>query len=508
MPQLLSLSRAARLVGVTRGALQKKIKSGELSTFEGRVSLSDLLRAYPEAEVRMEADSMLERVEQIKDNALTKVAPNRVILPDAQVLATRVTSLSQELAEAKAQLGQYSSLIESLKQRLGELTKAQDGALRQDINSLITWLFHELQEQPPASEFPAKLLMKDSFLRVMAAHIRILPSNHEFFLEGSDTILEAALRAGLALNYGCSNGNCGLCKAKIISGEIKKVRPYDYAIGAAEKAQGYALLCSHTAVTDLLIEASEAGSASDIPLQQIATRVKKSERLTDDIVLLHLQTPRTKRLRFLAGQHAALEVTGGLTDSFPIASCPCDDRNLQFHVQKMPDNPFSDYVFTRLKNTDVVSLEGPKGEFVLQEDSPRSIIFLAYDTGFAPIKSLVEHAMALDVAELMHLYWIAEEKRHYMHNLCRSWTDALDNFSYTPLTLAADHKLANDARQHEPSYGDGVMEQCLTHVVSDHRDLGDFDIYVAGLEPAANAAEFFFLEHGVPATQLFIERLR
>ena len=77
----------------------------------------------------------------------------------------------------------------------------------------------------------------------MAAHIRVFPSEHEFFLEGNDSILEAALRAGLALNYGCSNGNCGLCKAKILSGQVKKIRPHDYVISAAEKAQGYELLC-------------------------------------------------------------------------------------------------------------------------------------------------------------------------------------------------------------------------------------------------------------------------
>jgi hypothetical protein len=33
MPRLLTLSRAARLVGVRRGALQSKIRSGELTAF-------------------------------------------------------------------------------------------------------------------------------------------------------------------------------------------------------------------------------------------------------------------------------------------------------------------------------------------------------------------------------------------------------------------------------------------------------------------------------------------
>ena len=67
----------------------------------------------------------------------------------------------------------------------------------------------------------------------MTARVRILPSRHEFTAEGNDTILDAALRSGLALDYGCSNGNCGLCKAHVVSGETSKLRPHDYRITEA-----------------------------------------------------------------------------------------------------------------------------------------------------------------------------------------------------------------------------------------------------------------------------------
>lgn len=343
----------------------------------------------------------------------------------------------------------------------------------------------------------------------MAAHILVFPSKHEFFLEGNDTILEAALGTGLALNYGCSSGNCGLCKAKIVSGQVKRIRPHDYVISAAEKSQGYELLCSNTAVTDLVIQASEAGGVQDIPFQQIDTRVKKTERLTDDIVLLHLQTPRTKRLRFLAGQYAALQVGDGTSGNYPIASCPCDDRNLHFHIRKLSGNAFTDYVFTTLKNSDTVSLDGPKGEFILQEDSPRSIVFVACDTGFAPIKSLIEHAIALDVAESMHLYWIAcGEGGHYLHNLCRSWMDALDNFKYTPIVAITEKQAPSGAGHEELTRQGDLIGGLLARVTDDHSDLSEFDIYLAGPDSVANAAEFFFLDQDVPHTQLFVERLR
>jgi CDP-4-dehydro-6-deoxyglucose reductase len=77
----------------------------------------------------------------------------------------------------------------------------------------------------------------DAMLRVMSAHVTVKPSGREFFVEGSESLLKAALRAGLAPNYGCGNGNCGLCKARVVSGETRTVSPSDYLFSEAEKAR-------------------------------------------------------------------------------------------------------------------------------------------------------------------------------------------------------------------------------------------------------------------------------
>jgi CDP-4-dehydro-6-deoxyglucose reductase len=315
-------------------------------------------------------------------------------------------------------------------------------------------------------------------------------------VEGSDTLLDAALRAGLALNYGCSNGNCGMCKARVVSGQTKKVRNHDYVLSEADKNAGMVLMCSNTAVNDLVIDAEEAGSVREIPLQQIAARVKTTERLADDILLLHLQTPRTCRLRFLAGQSVTLQAGDAPPVDYPVASCPCDDRNLQFHVQRLPDSAFVEHVFHGLKSGEPVNILGPRGEFVLREDSPRNLIFIAWDTGFAPIKSLIEHAMALDVAESISLYWLAPEGRgHYLSNLCRAWADALDNFHFTPLAVPA-------AAVHDPAY----LKNELQRVLHDHPVLRDSDVYVAGLTEVSAVAQDLLLANGLPPDQLILDQ--
>jgi CDP-4-dehydro-6-deoxyglucose reductase len=329
--------------------------------------------------------------------------------------------------------------------------------------------------------------------KIMTAHVQVKPSGREFFVDGGDSLLEAALRAGLSLDYGCSIGSCGKCKARVLSGEVQKMRHSDYALTAAEKNAGVVLMCCNTAVVDLVIDAREAHGAADMPLQKIEARVKSVSPIADDMRLLHVQTPRTHRLRFLAGQSVSLELPGGLTASCAVASCPCDDRNLQFHIRRSAGNAFAERVFDGLKGVDTVRVEGPRGAFVLNEESHRPLIFIACETGFAPIKSLIEHAMALDAAETLHLYWIASGKGHYLDNLCRSWSDALDNFRYAP--LKADDALPDEA----------VMQGALRQVLQDHPRLGDYDAYVAGPEPLANAAEYLLLECGLPRQQLFVD---
>ena len=490
MPRLLTLSRAARLVGVRRGALQNKIKSGELATFEGMVSAEDLLRAYPQA--KLEDNTVLERIERIKDAAFARRVRERV-LPAPEVLVARLTEMSRELAHTRARLDYHRRIAEHLQVRLREL--GGPAPPQAAVAGLLAWLKHCLEPGLEGEE-PLPLLVHDSFMRIMTAHVRIKPSGHEFFVDGNDNLLEAALRAGLSLEYGCSIGSCGMCKARILQGEVRRTRHSDYALTEAEKRAGVVLMCCNTAVGDLAIEAHEAHGAADLPLQHIEARVKSVSPIAEDMRLLHLQTPRTQRLRFLAGQSVQLTLPGGLAASCPVASCPCDDRNLQFHVRRRAGDAFAERVFEGLKSADVVIVDGPRGEFVLDEESHRPLVFIACEAGFAPVKSLIEHAMALDVAETLHVYWIASSATgHYLDNLCRSWSDALDNFRYDP--IAAQRALPDEE----------AMQAALRQVLQDHPRLDDCDVYVAGPRALAEAALRLLPERGLPRAQLFVSTL-
>jgi len=454
MSHYLPLARVARLVGVTRSTLQRMIRDSEISTFDGEVEMEELLRVFPD--VKWQADGEFERVEEIKRKAFGKRIMERV-LPDKEVLAERLFELGKEFAGAKSMLLHYDQIFRWLEEKMEAVAEDDSGAA-DALQSLRIWLRRELDEAPAEAERGKALLAEESVMRIMSARVLVRPSGHEFFVEGNDTILEAALRAGIPLNYGCSNGNCGDCKVRLVSGQVRKVHPHDYVLKEADKANGTMLMCAYTAITDVVIEASVAGT-EDIPHQELVSRVKAVEILDQNIAALHLTTPRSQRLRFLAGQSVTLSADGS-SGEYSIASCPCEDRHIELHIRR-DDTAFARKVFDDLRKENAVSIAGPQGQFVIKMDSRRPAVFVAWDDGFAPIKSLIQHAMSLEMAESMELYWISDRLPRYQENLCRSWLDALDNFQYTPLDASAGES-AN-----------------IETILKLHQDLSRADFYVA-----------------------------
>jgi CDP-4-dehydro-6-deoxyglucose reductase len=494
MTQLLTLSRAAQLIGVSRHVLQKQIRDGELVANDGMIATDELLRAYPD--VRVEDSGIFEPVTPLAGFNLAKCGRER-ILPTKEILAQRLFAQSNDLADVRRHLARYHDLIESLEEKVAALIRENPSAGLKDMEKTIeSGLAAVLGSQEPAN----RVEVMDEVLRVVAAHVRIRPSGHEFFIEGSETILEAALHAGLAPSYGCGNGNCGLCKARVVDGEVRQVRDFDYPLSAAERAQNYKLLCSHTAVTDLVLEMVEAETPADIPEQQIVAKVKSVSPLDDRTYLLSLQSPRTNRLRFLAGQRVMLGIYSNRADSrgdHPIASCPCDDRNLLFHISRAQadaGDAFAASLFAGgVHAGDAINVSGPFGDFVLNQKSLRPLAFVCCDTGFAPIYGLIEHALAMDNAPSLALFWAATRPGgQYLAKQCKAWAESLDDFRYRSVE-GADSTAAGRAT--------------MACVVAELPDVGQWDFYIAGAEQFVDAVSAGLRAAGVAVDQIVTEVL-
>ena len=266
--------------------------------------------------------------------------------------------------------------------------------------------------------------------------VTLLPSQHQFNASSKQNLLSAGLTSGLNLRYGCEGGNCGECLARLVEGDLEILRHSDFLLTPEQKAEGYFLSCCCAARSDCRVEVEEIGSVNEIPQQFIRARVFKIQHLSNDVISIALKTPRSQPLSFFAGQSITVHLQNSLKRNKSIASCPCDGLKPEIHVRYRENDAFSEYIFKQLKKNDSVDIQGPQGEFVLDDDSSRPLVFIAYDTGFSSIKSLLEHAIALEKEQLIQLYWIVTPNNTpYMDNYCRSIAYALDNFSYTPIAI-------------------------------------------------------------------------
>jgi CDP-4-dehydro-6-deoxyglucose reductase len=319
--------------------------------------------------------------------------------------------------------------------------------------------------------------------------VTLRPGGQRFEVEEHESILQAGLKAGLALNYGCSNGTCGLCRARRISGDVQSIRHSDYVFKAADKAQDYVLTCVNTAASsELELEAQVADGVGEIVEQQIEIRVKSIDQPGEDVLVVHARTPRSQRFRFLAGQGVRLSLTdnSGTQASLdlPVASCPCDDRNLEFHIRHSAGDDFCQALMSEGREVKRLQLVGPVGDFVLPAEITGRLVFIAEDTGFAPVRSLVEHAMSLDEDAPMSFYWLAGRPAgHYMSNLCRSWADFLDDFHYSALT-------------------DMPPGAIMDRLEKDIHDLAAAHYFAAGSEPFLQGLKQSFAAGGIPPQRL------
>jgi CDP-4-dehydro-6-deoxyglucose reductase len=337
----------------------------------------------------------------------------------------------------------------------------------------------------------------------MTFQISIEPSGHTFPANGEDTLLQAALDAGLTLPYGCRNGACGACKGKVLRGAIDHGKAQDYVLSPAERSAGMALFCCAKPASDVVIECHEVRAVSDIPVKTFPCRVQRMERVATDVMVLYLKLPANERLQFLAGQYIDILLKDGRRRAFSLAHAPHDDEFLQLHVRKIAGGQFTTHVFETMKERDILRLEGPHGNFRVRDNIDNSdeggdkpIIYLAGGTGFAPIKAMVEHAIHHGVVRPIQIYWGARDRAGlYLHDLPSLWAAEYALISYVPVLSEATAADAWNGRT-------GFVHRA---VLDDHADLSGHQVYACGAPAMIDAAKRDFAARGLPADQFFAD---
>lgn len=318
----------------------------------------------------------------------------------------------------------------------------------------------------------------------MTFQVTVMPSGRQFDCDEGETVLGAALRAGVGLPYGCKNGACGSCKGKLITGQVEHGNHQQKALSGAEEEQGMSLFCCAKPHSDITIEAREVQGSDEFPLKKMPSRIARMEKLSDDVMLIALQLPANERLQYRAGQYIEFMLKDGKRRSYSMANAPHIDAQLTLHIRHMPGGVFTDQVFSSMKERDILRFEGPHGTFFLREESEKPIVLLASGTGFAPIKALMEHLIDLKSTRAITLYWGGRRPQDlYMNALCLEWAKTLPHFNYIPV-------VSNALPEDQWTGRSGFVHQA---VIADYANLAAYQVYACGAPVVVDSAKRDFI---------------
>ena len=299
-----------------------------------------------------------------------------------------------------------------------------------------------------------------------------------FPAENDETVLDSALKHGINLPYGCRDGACGACKARIISGDIRYLENELSGLTDEDRNNGYGLMCQAVANSDLTLQVRLSNTPADIKIRKLPCRVMHMDKLSHDVMRLRLKLPKTERLAFLAGQYIDILMSDGKKRSFSLANAPHDDEFLELHIRYYSGGAFSEYAFNDLTEKTLLRIEGPHGNFYFHEDSERPVIMVAGGTGFAPIKSIIEHTLAAEIERPIKLYWGVRAKQDiYMDDLAKSWANDYQHIEYIPVLS-------------EPQPDDNWQGRTgFVHeaVMKDIESLTGYEVYTCGPPPMTKA---------------------
>jgi CDP-4-dehydro-6-deoxyglucose reductase len=205
-----------------------------------------------------------------------------------------------------------------------------------------------------------------------------------------------------------------------------------------------------------------------------------------------LRLPAVEPLHFKAGQYLDVLLEGGRRRSFSIASPPHDSELIELHVRRVPGGGFTEALFETLHEGSLLRIEGPIGQFVYREQTAPALM-IAGGTGFAPLKSMLRHALEQGSTRDIGFYWGARQAIDvYEGELLQDWMRKYPNLRFTAVLSEAS------AAHHRTGW---VHEA----VLADHPSLAAFDVYAAGPPAMIEAIRATFPAHGVSEDRLHFD---
>ncbi len=334
----------------------------------------------------------------------------------------------------------------------------------------------------------------------MPFSVTVQPSGRLFSVERDEPILQAAIRQGVGLPYGCKDGACGSCKCRLLEGRVIHGAHQQKALSVEEEAAGLILTCQAAPQTDIVLEARTVPGAGEFPVRKLPSRVISIDKPAPDVAILKLQLPANDPLKYRAGQYVEFILRDGARRSYSMATAPHnqgDKPSIELHLRHLPGGKFTDHVFGAMKEKDILRVEGPFGTFFLREDSAKPMVLLASGTGFAPIKAIIEHMIWKGIQRHAVLYWGCRSKADlYLHDWAEAATRQLPTLRFVPV-------LSEPKPEDDWTGRTGLVHQAVMH---DLPNLMEHQVYACGAPIMVESAQHdFVVRCGLPDDEFFAD---
>jgi phenol hydroxylase P5 protein len=315
------------------------------------------------------------------------------------------------------------------------------------------------------------------------------------------TLLDAALRAGVYIPHACLHGLCGTCKVQVLEGEVDIGEASPFALMDFERDEGKCLACVATAASDDLVIEAEIDDEPDAdinPMQDFIGTVTRVVDLTPTAKGVFIELDGDG-IAFQAGQYVNLHVPGvDQPRAFSLANPPSEKRTIELNIRHVPGGQATGYIHNELKVGEQVRLSGPYGRFFVRRSAPENLLFLAGGTGLSSPKSMIVDLLAGGETRSITLVYGARNRAElYDDALFRSLAERHPNFRYVP---ALSDPASEDAWDGETGF---VHEVAHRHFDGDFRQ---HKAYMCGPPPMIDACITALIRGRLFERDMFMEK--
>lgn len=317
----------------------------------------------------------------------------------------------------------------------------------------------------------------------------IEPLRRSLDVQPGTNLLTALREADVPISYSCMAGRCGVCRCKLIEGQV--------LLSASDLRQPIVsgqmeiLACQTTLTSPCRIELPEPDEVIMHPARVLKGDVALIQQETHDIKKIVVKT--NKKLEFSPGQYATLQFTPEHSRPYSMAGIEDDDQ-LAFYIRLIPGGHVSSYVFETLKVGDKVRVSGPLGTSYLRRKHQGPMLCICGGSGLAPVLSIIRGALAAGMKNDMYIYFGVRSAQDIyatdiLNELVRShpWVRIHTVVSHGPAPAGARQGLVTEA----------VME--------DFKTLTGFRAYLCGPPVMVEAASLLVKGRGIEAEHIYAD---